>query len=214
MSLASVSAPVGSAPLGSASSAPGFASGPGPLSGLPQRFASPPGASAPPPSAFAFAPDDPFDPGFADPEALLPPSVPDSIRAEILRMYQDLVDLFPRTAGSPQAPPPSRALFEDFFSPASAPHQPIYLSWFERVRSALSEADSLLASLLASGCSELPLLPPCFAQYAVGGTMHWVPLFLSTRPFWQCSNALFILPSISGSLSARLRCWRRRLAPF
>ena len=129
---------------------------------MPPRFAAPPGASAPPLSEFTFAPDDPFDPGFSDLvapdlEAPPPPSVPDSVRAEVRHMYQYLVDLFPQAAGSPQAPLLPRALFEDFFSPASAPPQPVYLSWFERVRSALSEADTRLASLLASGRSESTL---------------------------------------------------------
>ena len=67
----------------------------------------------------------------------------------------------------PQAPPPPRALFEEFFSSASAPHQPVYRSWFESVRSALSKADMRLASLLASGRSESTLLPPRSGQYAV-----------------------------------------------
>ena len=140
---------------------------------MPPQSAAPAGASAPPLSAFAFAPDDPFAPGFADPEAPdsaapdpeapAPLSVPESVRAEVRRMYQYLVDLFP------QAPPPPRALFEDFFAPASTPHQPMYLSWFERVRSALAEADSRVASLLASGRLEASLLPPRSVQYAVNG---------------------------------------------
>ena len=42
----------------------------------------------------------PFDPGLADPlapepEVPIPPSVPDSVRAEIRRMYSYLVVLFP-----------------------------------------------------------------------------------------------------------------------
>ena len=78
-------------------------------------------------------------------------------------MYQYLVDLFP------QAPAPPRMLFEDFFAPLSSPHQPVYLAWFERVRSALSEADSHVAALLASGRPEASLLPPRSAQYSVGG---------------------------------------------
>ena len=181
VSLASASTPGGSALLGSASAASGFASDPGPSSGLPQRFAAPPGASAPSRSAFAFAPDDPFAPGFEDPEAPPPPSVPDSVRAEIRRMYQYLVDLFLQAAGSPQALPPTCALFEDFFSPVSTPHQPVYLSWFERVRSALSEADTRLASVLASGRSELSLLPPRSAQYAVSGE-HALGSAVSVNP--------------------------------
>ena len=178
ISLPSVSAPVGSAPLGSASvasgfafaasgftfAASGFASAPGPSSGLPPRSAAPPGTASSPLSAFAFAPDDPFALGFEDPEAPPPSSAPDSVHAEIHRMYQYLVDLLP------QAPPPPRTLFEDFFLPVSTPHQPrqpIYLAWFERVRSALSEANARVALLLASGRSESSLLPPRSAQYAV-----------------------------------------------
>ena len=168
VSLASVSAPV-------VSSAPhGFASAPGPSTGLPRVFSAPPGASAPLPSAFAFIPDDPFYPGFQDsaapdPEAPQPPFLPDSVRAEIRRMYQYLVDLFPQAVGSPTAPPPPRVLFEEFFSFASALQQPVYLSWFERVRTALSEADTRLASLLAGGRAESRLLPPRSTQYAVCG---------------------------------------------
>ena len=45
----------------------------------------------------------------------------------------------------------------------------MYLAWFERVRSALSEADSWIAALLASGRPEASLMPPCSAQYSVGG---------------------------------------------
>ena len=79
------------------------------------------------------------------------------------------MDLFPQAAGSSQAPPPPRALFEEFFAPPPSPHQPVYLVWFERVCSALSEADSRLASLLASCRPESSLLPPRNAQYSVGG---------------------------------------------
>ena len=119
VSLASASAPVVSAaPLGSASA-------PGPSSGLPPGFSTPPGAGAPPPSVFAFAPEDPFDPGFQDSAAPVPPLVPESVRAEIRCMYTYLVDLFPQVAGSPTTPPPPRALFEEFFSSASNPRQPV-----------------------------------------------------------------------------------------
>ena len=100
-----------------------------------------------------------FAPGFADPEASgaaaldpeapLPPSLSDSAHAEVRSMYQYLVDLFPQTAGPSQAPPPPRALFEEFFATPSSPHQPVFLTWFERVRSTLAEADSRIVSLLA-----------------------------------------------------------------
>ena len=186
LSSASVSAPLSSASLGSAAGPSGFASAafgsasghagfppqPGPSSYIPP----PSGSSAAPStplSAFAYPPDDPFAPGFADPEASssaapVSPPLSDSARAEVRRMYQYLVDLFLQAAGSSQAPPPPRALFEEFFAAPSSPHQPVFLAWFERVRSTLSETDSLIASLLASGRPESSLLPPCNTQYAVG----------------------------------------------
>ena len=69
--------------------------------------------------------------------------------------------------GYPSVPPP-RALFEDFFS-SSAPSLPIYLNWFKRIRSALSEADSRLASFVASGRCDFLLLPSRSPFYAVHG---------------------------------------------
>ena len=136
---------------------------------------SAPGPSFAPPQPAPEVPEDAsFNPGFADPSALGPepplaPSVPDSVRAEIRRMYAYIVDLFPQAAGSPAAPPP-RALFEDFFvaSPTST-HFPVFLDWFARVRASLSEADSLLASLLASGHPASSILPQRLSQYAVHG---------------------------------------------
>ena len=132
----------------------------------------PSGPGGPPPAAaFAFAPENPFDPGFQDSPARDPevPPVPDSVLTGIRRMYAYLVDLFPQAAGSPSDAPPPRALFEEFFSPSATPHQPVFLSWFERVHTALSDADSCLASLLASSRAESGLLPPCLVQYAVRG---------------------------------------------
>ena len=84
-------------------------------------------------------------------------------------MYQYLVDLFPQAAGSSQAPPPPRALFEEFFAAPLSPHQPVFVMWFERVHSTLYEADSRIMSLLASGRPESSLLPPHNTQYSVGG---------------------------------------------
>ena len=69
---------------------------------------APSGAGGPPPAAvFALAPEDPFDPSFLDsssrdPEVPLPPTVPDSVCAEIRKMYVYVVDLFPQAAGSLQ----------------------------------------------------------------------------------------------------------------
>ena len=78
-----------------------------------------------------------------------------------------MVDLFPQSAGTSQAPLPPRALFKEFFA-APSPHQPVFLSWFERVRSTLSDADARIVSLLASGRPESSLLPPRQSQYSVG----------------------------------------------
>ena len=155
-------------------SSPGF--GAAPLSSVPpppvallgSSFSSAaPGPSFAPPRPDPSVPDDAaFDPDFADPSALgleppLAPPVPDSVRAEIRRMYSYVVDLFPQAAGSPAAAAaPPRALFEDFFvaSPSST-HLPVFLDWFARVRTSLSEADARLASLLASGRPDSSLLP-------------------------------------------------------
>ena len=137
---------------------------PGPSSYIPPLSSSSAAQSAPPLSAFANPPNDPFAPGFADPdasgsaapdpEAPVPPPLFDSACAEVCRIYQYLVDLFPQAAGLSQASPPPRALFEEFFAAPLSPHQSVFLAWFERVRSTLSEADSCIASLLASGRPE------------------------------------------------------------
>ena len=173
LSVASALPPFCSAPLGStagpssfASSSTGSAFGlggsapqPGPSSAFPPLSGASATPSAPLFSEFDYAPDDPFAPGFVDPDAPgaatpVPPPLSDSARAEVRRMSQYLVDLFP------QAPLPPRALFEEFFAAAPSPHQPVFLSWFERVRSTLSEADARIVSLLASGRPESSLLPP------------------------------------------------------
>ena len=193
LSSASTSAPLSSASLGSAAGPSGVASAasgstyghagfppqPGPPPAIPPPSSDSAAPLAPPLFAFAYPPDDPFAPGFADPEtsgaaapdpeALVPPPLSDSARCEVRCMYQYLVDLFPQAAGSLQAPLPPRVLFEEFFAAPSSPHQPVFLTWFERVCSTLAEADSRIASLLASGHPESSLLPPRNAQYSVGG---------------------------------------------
>ena len=148
-------------------------------SGLPSFSASSftyPGSSAPPdPSAiFAFGhPDDlPEDsPPDAIPSELvtvLPAAVPESACSEFRRMMAFIVDLFPQAAGSPSIPLP-RALFEDFFSSPAPPSSPVFLNWFERIRTALSEADSRLASFVASGRGDYLFLPSRSSTYAVHG---------------------------------------------
>ena len=75
----------------------------------------------------------------------------------------------------PSAPPP-RALFESFFAPATPS---LNFNWFDRVRTALEDADSRVAALLASGCPERSLLPQHLVSYAVRGDCslgHAVPV--------------------------------------
>ena len=56
--------------------------------------------------------------------------MPDSYCTAFRRMRSFILDLFSQAAGSPSVPPPPRALFEDFFAPASVPPQPIHLALF------------------------------------------------------------------------------------
>ena len=98
-----------------------------------------------------------------------PAAVPDSFRSEFRRMLAFFVDRFPQAAGSQSAPPPPQALFEDFFGSSASHSPPNFLSWFERVHMALAEADSRLASFLASGRSDFSFLPPWNSAYAVKG---------------------------------------------
>ena len=184
LSAASASAPFASAPLGSTTGPSGFASTasgsafghagftpqPSPSSAFPPLSGDSATPSAPPLSEFDYPPDDPFAPCFGDldascavapdPEVPVLPPLSDSAHAEVRCMYQYLVDLFPQAACLSQAPPPPRALFEEFFAAPSSPHQPFFLTWFERVRSTLAETDSCIVNLLASGRPESLILPP------------------------------------------------------
>ena len=189
---ASALPPFYSAPLGSAAGPSGFASAsagstfgfvgsapqPGPAPVYPPLSGPSAPTSAPPLSDFDYGNDDAFAPGFGDPDssgavapdpdAPVPPPLSDSALAEVRRMYQYLVDIFPQSAGSSPAPLPPRALFEEFFAAPSSPHHPVFLSWFERVRSTLSDADARILSLLASGRLKSDLLPPRQSRYSVG----------------------------------------------
>ena len=223
----SVSLPVGSASA-SLFSAPvslgssGAAQAP-PPSGAPRGasfhpFASGPSASAASvPSAFAFSAGDDFDPGLADPaatdpEAALPSAVPDSVRAEIRRMYSYLVDLFPHAAGALSDPPPPRALFEDFFAASASPHKLVFLTWFERVCTALAEADTRLASVLASGRADASILPQHVSQYLVRGEFasgSAVPINPSLASMFERSLRLSLHLGISLHESALMESSRR-----
>ena len=159
--LDSSSVPVSSAPLPSASD---------PLPSSDFAFPGPSSASFAPLTAYPYGPveDLPADVALdalpRDPDSDAPAAVPDSARSKFRRMLAFVVDLFPQAAGSPSASPPPRALFEDFFG-SSAPSSPIFLNWFERVRTALSDADIRMAS----DHSDLSFLPPRHSSYAIHG---------------------------------------------
>ena len=76
-------------------------------------------------------------------------------------MLSYIIDLFPQAAGSPSVAPPLHALLEDFFGPASIPPQLIHFNWFERLRTALTDADACVASFLASGRSDFSFALSC-----------------------------------------------------
>ena len=155
----------------SAPSAPPLSSSAGVSPSASSFFPSVPAFDPAPAFGFASADDLPEDsPPDAVPRVLDPgfAAVPEAARSEFRCILAFIIDLFPQAVGSPSVPPPPRALFEDFFS-SSAPSSSIYLNWFERIWSALSEADSRLASFVASGRGDFLLLPSRFPVYAVHG---------------------------------------------
>ena len=91
-----------------------------------------------------------LDPGFA--------AVPVSVCFEFLCMMGFIVDLFHLAAS---------LLLLVFSSKTFS--SPIFLNWFEGVWSALSEADSHLASFVASGRGDFLFLPSRSSSYAVHG---------------------------------------------
>ena len=146
--------------------------------GVPLCFPHASASSAPfvvsPLRPFGAAPDDAFDPGYLDavpldPEAPVPAALSASFRSKIRHMLSYVIDLFPQAAGSPLVTPSPRALFEDFFGPVSLPSQPIHFNWFECVCMALTDADTRLASFLASGRSDFSFLPSRSLAYVVWG---------------------------------------------
>ena len=99
-----------------------------------------------------------------DPSA--PPLSLDSARSEYRRMIDYVCGLFSQAEGVPPSAPPPRALFEPFFAPATPS---LNFNWFDRVRSALVNADSRVTALLASCRPERLLLPLLLGSYAVRG---------------------------------------------
>ena len=106
-------------------------------------------------------------------------------------MLAFIVDLFPQAAGSPAVPPPPQALFEDFFGSSSLPSSSIFLNWFERVRTALADTDTRLASFIASGRSDFAFLQPRNSLYAVHGEFalgHAAQVNPSLLSLFECSS--------------------------
>ena len=133
-------------------------------------------SAAPPDSSSAFSfglqedlPED--SPPNALPRSFTPPpsAPPEAARSEFRQMMSFNVNLFPQAAGSPSVPPPPSALFKDFFGASAPSPSPIFLNWFERVRSALADADSCLASFVASSHGNYLFLPSRAFTYAVHG---------------------------------------------
>ena len=119
----------------------------------------------------------PFDPS-------APPLSLDSFRSEYRRMIEYICGLFPQAAGAPPVAPPPCALFESFFASSTPSQQSLSFNWFDRVCTALIDADARMASLIASGSSERLFLPPrhTFMLFAV--SMPPVRLCRSTSPCW------------------------------
>ena len=84
-------------------------------------------------------------------------------------MIDYICGLFVQAAGVPPSAPPPRALFESFSAPVAPATPSLNFNWFDRVRTALMDADSRVAALLASGRPECLLLPQRLASYAVRG---------------------------------------------
>ena len=101
-----------------------------------------------------------------------------------------IADLFPQAAGSPSVPPPPRALFEDFFSSSVPPLPPIFLNWFERILSALADADPHLASFVALGRGDYLFLLSRSSTYAVMRILHSVVRLLLTLLFFLSSSGI------------------------
>ena len=110
-------------------------------------------------------PDDIHGP--LDPSA--PPLSLDSARSEYHRMIDYICGLFPHAAGVPPTAPPPHALFESFFAPVAPATPSLNFIWFDRVRTALMDADGRVDALLAAGLPEHLLLPQRLASCVVRG---------------------------------------------
>ena len=146
----------------------------------PSASAPTPAAAWPPSSAYADPHAFLYAPPHADPlsnseerspdadqpsfDLSAPPLSLDSFRSEYQRMMEYICGLFPQAAGAPPVTPPLRALFESFFAASTPSQQSLSFNWFDRVRTALVDADAHMAS----GRSNR-YLPPRHISYVVHG---------------------------------------------
>ena len=94
-------------------------------------------------------------------------------------MVKYICGLFPQAEGVPPVDPPPWAFFESFFAFAPQSHTSFAFNWFERVRTALVDADACMASWLATGRSDRLFIPLRHTAYAVHGphsSGHAVPV--------------------------------------
>ena len=110
--------------------------------------------------------------------------------------------LFPQAVGAPTVTPPPCALFESFFAYATPFQQSLSFNQFDRVRTALFDADARMASILLlaapTACSFL--LATLRMLFVV--SMPLVGLCLLMSRYWHILRSLCVL-FVSWSLSAR-----------
>ena len=153
-----------------------------------------------------------------DPSA--PPLSLDSACSEYRRLIDYVCGLFPQAAGVPPSAPPPRALFESFFAPAAPATPSLNFNWFDRVRTALVDADSRVAVLLVlavlNACSYLSI----WRLMWLGVTALLATLSLSMSRCSRTSSGLFAriyrwgLPLVMLWLSRRLAVRNQRLSPI
>ena len=93
----------------------------------------------------------------------------DSSRSEYLLIIDCICGLFPQAVGIPPVDPPPWSLFESFFAEALEAQTPLAFNWFERVRTSLIDADSRMATWLATGRSDRLFITLRHNTYAVHG---------------------------------------------
>ena len=138
-------------------------------------------ASAPPPPVASQVGGSPARSDVSG-EAVFQDQAPDPVQST--RMYRMMIDfivqLFPQAKGDSGSNSDLRSLFESFYSVPSSSLPPIpKLNWFDRVSSALKEADVRLASAVEDKRTGVSLLPPYKTLYSVSDNVsrsRYLPL--------------------------------------